>query len=91
MLDIRSEAPGRLSLHGHCGLAQAPTLTQALAALLDFEGVATLDLAGLDDLDTTALQLLLAFRRQRGPDVRIVGWSPALTSRLQLTGFNELV
>ncbi len=91
MLEVHSDAPGRLSLHGHCGLAQATLLAQALAQAHDQDGVVTIDVSGLDDLDTAGLQVLLAFARHRGGGAQLQGWSPALAARLRLTGFAELL
>jgi anti-anti-sigma regulatory factor len=91
MLDITQDAPGRVALHGHCGLAQASVLLQVLQELDATEGTATLDMRGLEDLDTAALQLLLAFSRHRGSRLTLVGWRPELARRLELTGFTALL
>ncbi len=91
MLDIRTSAHGGLSLHGHCGLDQIEPLVQALAGLLSAQGPVTVDTAEVEDLDTAALQALVAFQAQRAGDTSFVGWNPTLRDRLQRSGFATLI
>jgi anti-anti-sigma regulatory factor len=67
MLHVNSVEPQLLSISGDATVYEASTLYAALAGLsLAAEGDISVDLHGLEAMDVSGVQILVAFRRQLG-------------------------
>jgi anti-anti-sigma regulatory factor len=67
MLHVNSEGPQLISISGEATVSQANTLYLALAGLsLASQGNITVDLHGLEAIDVSGVQILVAFRRHLG-------------------------
>jgi anti-anti-sigma regulatory factor len=67
MLHVNSEGPRRLSISGDATVYEASALYVALAGLtLATEGDISVDLHGLEAMDVSGVQILVAFRRHLG-------------------------
>jgi len=83
-----------LALTAECVVAGASALKESLARLLDEPQPITLDITGLQRIDTAGLQVLTAFVRERASHGRAVEWhgaAPALTGAAQLLGLTSLL
>jgi len=75
-------------------VAEAASLKERLAALLDEPQPVTLDVAALQRIDTAGLQLITAFVRERAGAGRAVEWqgtAPVLMTAAQLLGLTSLL
>lgn len=63
-LDIRHEKDGRLVLTGELDLATAPLLEAALARARERGGDITLDMAGLEFMDSTGIKVIITSARR---------------------------
>lgn len=75
-------------------LAETSALKQALAPLLALEEAVTLDVGGIERIDTAGMQLLAAFVRERRAAARAVclaGRSGALAEAASLLGLSALI
>ena len=78
-----------MALAAECLVAGASTLKESLALLVDQPLPITLDISGLQRIDTAGLQVLTAFVRERAVHGRAIEWrgtAAALTSGAQLLG-----
>jgi ABC-type transporter Mla MlaB component len=83
-----------LALTAECLIAGASALKESLASLLDEPRPVTLDITGLQRIDTAGLQVLTAFVRERAGHGRAVEWqgtAPALTGAAQLLGLTSVL
>jgi ABC-type transporter Mla MlaB component len=83
-----------LALPAECMVAEAASLRQSLAALLNEPQPVTLDVAALQRIDTAGLQVITAFVRERGASGRSVEWqgtAPVLSTAAQLLGLTSLL
>jgi anti-anti-sigma factor len=81
--------PAALRIVGEMTIFRAAELKGPLLALLDDPAQPALDLAGVTEIDTAGLQLLLLVRREaqaRGREVRLTGRSAAVVELLELAG-----
>jgi ABC-type transporter Mla MlaB component len=75
-------------------VAEAVSLKDRLAALLEEPQPVTLDVAALQRIDTAGLQVLAAFVRERADNGRAVEWQgtvPVLTTAAQLLGLTSVL
>lgn len=81
-----------IRLSGSVDIASAAELKRDLMDALEGDSAIRIDLGGLEDIDVTVIQLLLAAQHQAaaaGREFRIVGpWNPAIESRLQPAGIS---
>jgi ABC-type transporter Mla MlaB component len=95
----REPAPSKepattLALAAECTVADAASLKESLAALLDQPLPVTLDVTALQRIDTAGLQVISAFIRERAGNGRPVEWrgtAPVLTNAAQLLGLTSLL
>ncbi|HEX6691022.1 MAG TPA: STAS domain-containing protein [Burkholderiales bacterium] len=90
---IRREA-GRLLLSGPVTLGNVAELLEAGRRELAADGVATVDLAGVTDLDSSALALLLAWLRDAraaGRSLAFVNLPEGLRTIARLYGVEDLL
>jgi len=92
----KSRAAGQrpLALTAECTVAEADSLKAALARRLEDAGMVTLDARALLRIDTAALQLLLAFVRDRRSAGRPTEWrghAPALDAAAAQLGLADLL
>jgi ABC-type transporter Mla MlaB component len=81
-------------LASNCNVRDASELQQSLCRHLDEAATVTLDIRKLERVDTSTLQLLCAFVRDRAARERKVEWlgdSPILREAAQLLGVAELL
>jgi anti-anti-sigma factor len=81
-----------LRLSGELTIYDAAALKTALLALPAAEGDWSLDLAGVTDVDSAGIQLLLALRRTlaaRGAALRVSARSAAMNAALSLYGMAD--
>jgi ABC-type transporter Mla MlaB component len=86
--------PTTLALAAECLVADASRLKSDLAGLLSELQPITLDVSGLQRVDTASLQLITAFvlqRAKRGLSVEWGGAAPALTNAARLLGLTSLL
>lgn len=84
---------------GRCALRGPITVTNVVALLADGDRIltaaeVTVDLAGVTEVDSAAVSLLLEWRRQatrRGGTIRFVNLPDNLTSLARLYGVTELL
>jgi anti-anti-sigma regulatory factor len=89
---VKSKKGPRLVLKGNVALVSAERLCRTALEALAFGADVTADLAGAEELDTSALQILFALRRSlrgRGRDLRLTGSTPLLDESLRLAGLLE--
>ena len=75
-------------------VSDAASLKENLAALLDEPLPVTLDITGLQRIDTAGLQVITAFVRERTGHGRPVEWqgaAPVLTTAARLLGLTSLL
>jgi ABC-type transporter Mla MlaB component len=75
-------------------VAEATSLKERLAALLDEPQPVTLDVTALQRIDTAGLQVITAFVRERAGAGRAVEWqgsAPVLATAAQLLGLTSLL
>ncbi len=93
--DTAAVPPPALVLGPEMTIAHAAGWHAALAAALQSRpATLALDLAGVTDFDSSAVQLLLATRRslvERGDTLHIVAASPAVSDALATFGLQELL
>jgi ABC-type transporter Mla MlaB component len=95
----RKPAPSKepvttFALAAECTVADAASLKESLAALLDQPLPVTLDVTALQRIDTAGLQVISAFIRERAGNGRPVEWrgtAPVLTNAAQLLGLTSLL
>jgi ABC-type transporter Mla MlaB component len=78
------KASSAIVLASHCTLKDAAALKASLCAVLNERGTVTLDVSGVERIDTATVQLLCAFirdRAARGQQVSWQGGSSALGAR----------
>jgi len=85
------ESDGGLSLTGELVVHELAGLRARLDEIAAGSGELTLDVSGLEQVDTAGLQLLVAFLRHRGSQdpLRLAGLSPALERAAKLTGLED--
>jgi ABC-type transporter Mla MlaB component len=87
------EAP-RVALPGSCTVKDAAALKQTLCSVAQDSATVTIDVAALERIDTSAMQLLCAFVRDRAARNQQVAWngtSDALVQAARLLGVSELL
>ena len=95
--DTSAAAPASepvVRLDSNCTVKDAAALKQALCAVLNIEAAVVIDVAGVERIDTAAIQVLCAFVRQRAAEAHAVVWqgSPAaLREAAGLLGVNEML
>ena len=98
--DAKAAAPGKdpasntLALAAECTVADAGSLKESLAGLLNEPQAVTLDVTALQRIDTAGLQLITAFVRERAGHGRPVEWqgtAPVLATAAQLLGLTSLL
>jgi ABC-type transporter Mla MlaB component len=96
----KSAAPGQepasntLALAAECTVADAGSLKERLAGLLNEPQTVTLDVTALQRIDTAGLQVITAFIRERtglGRQVEWQGTAPVLATAAQLLGLGSLL
>lgn len=83
-----------LALAAECTVAGADSLKTGLARLLGDSRPVTLDVGAVQRIDTTGLQLLAAFMRDRRASGRQVQWrgrAPALDTAARLLGLRSML
>jgi len=83
-----------IALAGRCGLKEAAGLKSALCGALECRGTVTLDVRGLERVDTASMQLLCAFVRDRAARQSPLQWlgsSDAMHEAARLLGVRELL
>ena len=83
-----------LALSAECTVADAASLKERLAGLLDQPLAVTLDVSALQRIDTAGLQVITAFVRDRAEHDRKVEWrgsAPALTGAAKLLGLTSIL
>jgi anti-anti-sigma regulatory factor len=81
------ENPRHLAPTGDLTIFEAGEFKDALVKLLTNEGLVSLDLDGVKQVDTSAIQLLLAARKQQR--MLVSGISGDLQEKLTQLGFTE--
>ncbi|MCU1731119.1 MULTISPECIES: STAS domain-containing protein [unclassified Pseudomonas] len=83
--------PARLSMQGDLTIYEASETQQALLALLpDDPGPWTLDLSGLDDLDSAGVQVLLALQKTLTEGAQVTALSERALALVQLLRLEAL-
>jgi ABC-type transporter Mla MlaB component len=93
-MEPAKEPETALALAAECTVADAASLKERLAGLLDQPLAVTLDVSALQRIDTAGLQVIAAFVRQRAEHDRKVMWqgsAPALTGAAKLLGLTSLL
>jgi anti-sigma B factor antagonist len=67
-------APGHIALQGELGIFHAHEIKTALLAVLDAGEVAMIDLAGISDVDSCGVQLMLLARREASARGKTLHW-----------------
>lgn len=82
---------GGLSIHvdGDLTIYEAARTRESLLALVDGAGPVELDLAGVGDIDSAGLQLLLATARTLGDRLTLVRASAAVREAIGLLGLGR--
>jgi anti-sigma B factor antagonist len=84
-----------VSVTGELDLSTATGLTEALAPLLDMNlRAVTIDLAGLEFIDSTGLTLIVRTSkalRQHGGELRLTSPTPPVRRILELVGLDSLL
>jgi anti-anti-sigma regulatory factor len=89
---VKAKKGARLVLKGNVTVVSAERLHRTALESLELNADVTADLGAADDLDASALQILLALRRSlqaRGRNLRLAGSSPLLDESLRLAGLLE--
>jgi ABC-type transporter Mla MlaB component len=89
-----ARAEGSLALAAECTVAEADSLKADLMRLLVDSRAVSLDVSGLQRIDTAGLQLLAAFvrdRRTAGRQVKWLGQAPALEAAADLLGLRSML
>ncbi|HEX3313954.1 MAG TPA: STAS domain-containing protein [Gemmataceae bacterium] len=89
---VRSKKGPRLVLHGNVSAGSAERLHQTALEAVALGTDVTADLAAVEELDASALQILIALRRTlgtRGRELRLAGASSPLNESLRLAGLLE--
>jgi ABC-type transporter Mla MlaB component len=87
------EAP-RVALPGNCTVKDAAALKQTLSSVAQDAATVTIDVTALERIDTSAMQLLCAFVRDRAARNQQVAWngtSDAFAEAARLLGVSELL
>ena len=90
----KEPASNTLALAAECTVADAGSLKERLAGLLDEPQAVTLDVTALQRIDTAGLQVITAFVRERagrGHQVEWQGTAPVLATAAQLLGLGSLL
>ena len=90
----RGRGDGSLLLAAECTIAQADALKAELGRRLPEAAPVTLDVSALQRIDTSGLQLLAAFVRDRRTAGRTVAWrgqASALTTAAGLLGLRDML
>ncbi len=90
----KETASSTLALAAECTVADAGSLKERLASLLDEPLAVTLDVTALQRIDTAGLQVITAFVRERtglGRQVEWQGTAPVLVTAAQLLGLTSLL
>jgi phospholipid transport system transporter-binding protein len=90
----KDPASNTLALAAECTVADAGSLKEHLAALLNEPQAITLDITALQRIDTAALQVITAFVRERaglGRQVEWQGTAPVLATAARLLGLGSLL
>ncbi|MFL6605978.1 MAG: lipid asymmetry maintenance protein MlaB [Steroidobacteraceae bacterium] len=90
----KEPASNTLALAAECTVADAGSLKERLAGLLDQPQTVTLDVTALQRIDTAGLQVITAFVRERaglGLQVEWQGTAPVLATAAQLLGLTSLL
>ena len=85
----KEPASTTLALAAECTVADADSLKERLAGLLDEPQPVTLDIGALQRIDTAGMQVITAFVRERAGHGRPVEWqgtAPVLATAAQLLG-----
>ena len=93
-VEHRAHEYGSLALAAECTVAEADALKSALARRLDEPGPVTVDVSALQRIDTSGLQLLAAFVRDRRTAGRVVAWrgrAAALETAAGLLGLDNML
>lgn len=83
-----------VTLSSNCTVKDAAALKRALCAVLETSDTVTLDVCGLERIDTATMQVLCAFVRQRVAAARAVKWlgvSEVLREAARLLGVQSLL
>jgi len=87
------EAP-RVALPGNCTVKDAAALKQTLCSVAQESATVTIDITALERIDTSTMQLLCAFVRDRAARNQPVAWSgasQAFDEAARLLGVSELL
>ncbi len=91
---VRARSAARHELAPECLVANAAELKNSLSALLEEPRPVALDGTAVERIDTAALQVIVAFVRERtsrGLGVEWHGVTPALTSGARLLGLDTVL
>jgi anti-anti-sigma regulatory factor len=89
----RSES-GVLALGANCTVRDCSALKSELLDLLAHRQPVTIDVSGVERIDTAAMQVLCAFARDRqaaGGQVRWVGQAPGFVAAVRLLGLKKVL
>jgi anti-anti-sigma regulatory factor len=89
---VKSKKGPRLVLKGNVTVVSAGRLHRTALEAVELNVDVTADLGAAEDLDASALQILLALRRAleaRGRNLRLTGSSPLQDESLRLAGLLE--
>lgn len=87
MSQAQTENPRHLGLTGDLSIFEAGEFKEALLKLMANEGLVSLDLSGVDRVDTAAIQLLLSARKQAR--LLVMGIPQDLQDKLKQLGFTD--
>ncbi|HET9391481.1 MAG TPA: STAS domain-containing protein [Steroidobacteraceae bacterium] len=85
---------GPFTLGGECTVSEAAELKSRLGRLIRVRRPVTLDIGGVERIDTAAMQIIAAFVRDRATQGLVVQWqgsSGALSSAARLLGLAPLL
>jgi ABC-type transporter Mla MlaB component len=83
-----------VTLSSNCTVKDAAALKESLCAVVHSEEPVTIDVGGVERIDTAAVQVLCSFVRERAADARGVVWlgvTDALNEAANLLGVREML
>lgn len=92
MFEVKVSDEGRVSITGSLTMACASELYEKLANVFNNNSCTILDCTGVTEIDTAALQVIIAFRRsllELNNSIEFI-WSPAMDESISLLGLGKL-
>lgn len=87
MTQAQAENPRHLAPTGDLSIFEVGEFKEALLKLMANEGLVSLDLSGVDRVDTAAIQLMLSARKQAR--MLVMGIPQDLQEKLKQLGFTD--